>query len=150
MKKKIAEQAKITSANTLKALSGFSKTIYTKPNSNLDWITIVSKKGETRTDHILRHALPNCNHKSHGVFNGNPITMVNIAWAHRRLISPTSDGMGCTIYNIPYKNAGYESGYINTGATLDYITIITVENSLALITAFPSLGDYQNSDNFNI
>ena len=149
MKKEIAEQTKITSANTLNALSGFPKTIYTKPNNNLDWSTIVSKKGETRTDHILRHAIPNCNRKSHGVFNGNPIAMVNTAWAHRQLISPTSDGMGCTIYNIPYKNAGYESGYINTGATLDYITIITMENSLALITAFPSLGDYQNSNNYN-
>ena len=53
-----------------------------------------------------------------------------------------SDGMGGTIYNIPYKNAGYESGYINTGATMDYITIITKENSNELISAFPSFGNY--------
>ena len=109
----------------------------------------MSKKGENRVEHILRHTIPNGNRRSHGVFNGNPITMVNTAWAHRQLISPSSDGMGGTIYNIPYKNAGYESGYINTGATLNYITIITRENSLALITAFPSLGDYQNINNYN-
>ncbi len=149
MKKEITEQSKIISPNTLKALSDFPKTIYIKPNNNLDWIAIVSKKGENRVEHILRHTIPNGNRRSHGVFNGNPITMVNTAWAHRQLISPSSDGMGGTIYNIPYKNAGYESGYINTGATLNYITIITRENSLALITAFPSLGDYQNINNYN-
>lgn len=149
MKKEITEQSKIISPNTLKALSDFPKTIYIKPNNNLDWIAIVSKKGENRVEHILRHTIPNGNRRSHGVFNGNPITMVNTAWAHRQLISPSSDGMGGTIYNIPYKNAGYESGYINTGATLNYITIITRENSLALITAFPSLGDYKNINNYN-
>ena len=146
MKKEITEQSKIISPNTLKALSDFPKTIYIKPNNNLDWIAI---EGENRVEHILRHTIPNGNRRSHGVFNGNPITMVNTAWAHRQLISPSSDGMGGTIYNIPYKNAGYESGYINTGATLNYITIITRENSLALITAFPSLGDYQNINNYN-
>ena len=143
MKKQIAKQAKITSTNTLKTLSDFPKPIYPKPHSNLDWSTIVSNKGETRAEHILRHTIPNCNRKSHGIFNGNPNTMVNTAWAHKQSISPTSDGMGGAIYNIPYKNAGYESGYINTGATLDYITIITRENSLDLITAFPSSGNYQ-------
>ncbi len=149
MKKKITEQAKIISTNTLKSLSDFPKTIYINPNNNLDWIAIVSKNGETRVDHILRHTIPNANRKCHGVFNGNPFTMVNIAWAHRQLISPSSDGMGGTIYNIPYKNAGYESGYINTGATLNYITIVTRENSLDLITAFPSLGDYKVNNNYN-
>lgn len=149
MKKKITEQAKIISTNTLKSLSDFPKTIYINPNNNLDWIAIVSKNGETRVDHILRHTIPNANRKSHGVFHGNPFTMVNIAWAHRQLISPSSDGMGGTIYNIPYKNAGYESGYINTGATLNYITIVTRENSLDLITAFPSLGDYKVNNNYN-
>lgn len=149
MTEKIKEQSEITSTNPLKALSILPKTNCTKPNNNLDWNTIVSKNGENRTDHILRHAIPNSNRKSHGVFNGNPITMVNTAWEYKHLISPFSDGMGGTIYNIPYENAGYESGYINTGDTLDYITIITMENSSALITAFPSLGNYQSSNNPN-
>lgn len=143
MKKEIRKRTNIISENTLKTISSSLKPNYIKSNNNLDWNAIVSKHGETRTDHILRHTIPNGNRKSHGVFNGNPITMVNTAWEHRHLIHPISDGMGGTIYNIPYKNAGYESGNINTGATLDYITIITMENNSALITAFPSLGNYQ-------
>ncbi len=29
--------------------------------------------------------------------------MVNDAWEQRHLVEPISDGMGGTIYNIPYK-----------------------------------------------
>lgn len=142
MTKKIKEQTEITSTNTLKSLSISPKTNCTKPNNNLDWNTIVSKNGETRTDHILRHTLPNSNRKSHGVFNGNPINIVNTAWKNRHSVTPISDGMGGNIYNIPYINAGYESGYFNTGIQLNYVTIITMDNNNALITAFPSLGNY--------
>lgn len=142
MKNEIKEQTKIISTNTLKTISSFPKTNCSIPNNSLDWNAIVSKNGETRTDHILRHAIPNSNRKSHGVFNGNPITMVNTAWEHRRSVKPISDGMGGDIYNIPYINAGYESGYSNAGTHLNYITIITMENSTALITAFPSSGNY--------
>lgn len=117
--------------------------IIMKNKELLDWDTIVSKKGETRTEHIIRHTIPNSNRKSHGVFNGNPIDMVNTAWKQRHSVNPISDGMGGSIYNIPYKDAGYESGYINTGVKLDYITIITKEKSAVLITAFPSLGNYK-------
>lgn len=137
------EPIEIVSSSTLKTSSNAPKTNCQKPNSSLDWNAIISKTGETRTDHILRHTIPNNNRKSHGVFNGNPIAMINTAWEHRYSIHPISDGMGGTIYNIPYKNAGHESGNINTGVTLDYITIITTEKSTALITAFPSLGNYQ-------
>lgn len=61
--------------------------------------------------------------------------MVNDAWEQRHLVEPISDGMGGTIYNIPYKNAGYESGYINTGAQMDYITIVTLDESNDLCEA---------------
>lgn len=91
---------------------------------------------------INRHAVPNNSRQTHGVFNGNPIDMVNDAWEQRHLVEPISDGMEGTIYNIPYKNAGYESGYINTGAQMNYITIVTLDESTDLITAFPSFGDY--------
>ncbi len=121
---------------------GKSETIYGKSSGKLNWDAIVSKKGETRVDHINRHAVPNNSRETHGVFNGNPIDMVNDAWEQRYLVEPISDGMGGTIYNIPYKNAGYESGYINTGAQMDYITIVTLDESTDLITAFPSFGDY--------
>ena len=121
---------------------GLSETSYGKSSGKLNWDAIVSKKGETRVDHINRHAVPNNSRETHGVFNGNPIDMVNDAWEQRYLVEPISDGMGGTIYNIPYKNAGYESGYINTGAQMDYITIVTLDESTDLITAFPSFGDY--------
>jgi len=121
---------------------GKVETSYGKSSGKLNWDAIVSKKGETRVDHINRHAVPNNSRETHGVFNGNPIDMVNDAWEQRHLVEPISDGMGGTIYNIPYKNAGYESGYINTGAQMDYITIVTLDESTDLITAFPSFGDY--------
>ena len=121
---------------------GKVETSYGKSSGKLNWDAIVSKKGETRVDHINRHAVSNNSRETHGVFNGNPIDMVNDAWEQRHLVEPISDGMGGTIYNIPYKNAGYESGYINTGAQMDYITIVTLDESTDLIMAFPSFGDY--------
>ena len=131
--------------NDLKAGSEIKKiteTSYGKSSEKLNWDAIVSKKGETRVEHIKRHTVQNNSRETHSVFNGNPIDMVNDAWEQRHLVEPISDGMGGTIYNIPYKNAGYESGYINTGAQMDYITIVTLDESTDLITAFPSFGDY--------
>lgn len=55
--------------------------------------------------------------------------------------------MGGKIYNIPYKNAGYESGQNNTGAQMDYVTIIIVDGTNDIITAFPSFGDYKKENN---
>ena len=118
------------------------ETSYGKSSEKLNRDAIVSKKGETRVEHIKRHTVQNNSRETHSVFNGNPIDMVNDAWEQRHLVEPISDGMGGTIYNIPYKNAGYESGYINTGAQMDYITIVTLDESTDLITAFPSFGDY--------
>ena len=118
------------------------ETSYGKSREKLNRDAIVSKKGETRVEHIKRHTVQNNSRETHSVFNGNPIDMVNDAWEQRHLVEPISDGMGGTIYNIPYKNAGYESGYINTGAQMDYITIVTLDESTDLITAFPSFGDY--------
>lgn len=118
------------------------QTSYGKSSEKLNWDAIVSKKGETRVEHIKRHTVQNNSRETHSVFNRNPIDMVNDAWEQRHLVEPISDGMGGTIYNIPYKNAGYESGYINTGAQMDYITIVTLDESTDLITAFPSFGDY--------
>ena len=118
------------------------ETSYGKSSEKLNWDAIVSKKGETRVEYIKRHTVQNNSRETHSVFNGNPIDMVNDAWEQRHLVEPISDGMGGTIYNIPYKNAGYESGYINTGAQMDYITIVTLDESTDLITAFPSFGDY--------
>ena len=113
-----------------------------KSGGSLDWDTIISRKGETRVQHINRHSTPNNTRKTHGVFHRNAVEMVNEAWEQRHLVEPLSDGMGGEIYNIPYKNAGYESGYVNTGAQMNYITIVTMEEGSALIAAFPSFGNY--------
>lgn len=110
------------------------QTSYGKSSEKLNWDAIVSKKGETRVEHIKRHTVQNNSRETHSVFNGNPIDMVNDAWEQRHLVEPISDGMGGTIYNIPYN--------INTGAQMDYITIVTLDESTDLITAFPSFGDY--------
>ena len=119
-----------------------SKDSFGELNERLNWDAVISKKGETRTKHIDRHSVPDINRETHGVFNGNSVEMINRAWEQRHLVDPISDGMGGLIYNIPYYNAGYESGYMNKGARMDYITIITLEGSTDLVTAFPSFGDY--------
>ncbi len=109
---------------------------------DLDWDAIVSNKGETRIAHIQRHMSPNSARKTHGVFNGNAEEMVNSAWKNRHGIQPIDDGMGGSIYNIPYTNAGYESGTENTGEVLNFITIITKRGTNQLFAAFPSNGTY--------
>ena len=118
------------------------ETSYGKSSEKLNWDAIVSKKGETRVEHIKRHTVQNNSRETHILYNGKPIDMVKDAWEQRHLVEPISDGMGGTIYNIPYKNAGYESGYINTGAQMDYIKIVTLDESTYIITSFPSIGDY--------
>jgi hypothetical protein len=92
----------------------------------------------------LTHAVsaPNPQRTTHGVFNGNPQDIVNQAWKSKGNVVPIDDGMGGKIYNIPYKNAGYESGSINTGAKMDYVTIIVMDGTNDVIAAFPSFGDY--------
>ena len=109
------------------------ETSYGKSSEKLNWDAIVSKKGETEGLSILSDIRFKIIVETHSVFNRNPIDMVNDAWEQRHLVEPISDGMGGTIYNIPYKNAGYESGYINTGAQMDYITIVTLDESTDLI-----------------
>ncbi|MPM50442.1 hypothetical protein SDC9_97181 [bioreactor metagenome] len=111
-------------------------------SGDLNWDKVVSKKGETRIDHVNRHSTPNPQRTTHGVFNGNPQDIINQAWKNKGNVVPIDDGMGGKIYNIPYKNAGYESGSINAGAKMDYITIIVVDGTNDVIAAFPSFGDY--------
>ncbi len=147
-------------ANSLKNGKQFSKSEYTKlkemfaaAGKNLDdlfddmlgdlnWNAVISSKGETRIDHILKHTIPAPNRVSHGVFNGNAVEMVNTAWRNRSAVNAIDDGMGCSVYNIPYINAGYESGLTNTGEVLNYVTIITKHGTNELISAFPTNGIY--------
>lgn len=81
----------------------------------LDWDKVVNKKGETRVEHVNKHGVEMPNKKRHGVFNGDPIEMTRQAWKLHESAVPIDDGTGRIVYIIPYKNAGYESGYLNTG-----------------------------------
>ena len=69
------------------------QTSYGKSSEKLNWDAIVSKKGETRVEHIKRYTVQNNSRETHSVFNGNPIDMVNDAWEQRHLVEPISDGM---------------------------------------------------------
>lgn len=64
------------------------QTSYGKSSEKLNWDAIVSKKGETRVEHIKRHTVQNNSRETHSVFNGNPIDMVmmhgnNVIWLNR-------------------------------------------------------------------
>ena len=78
----------------------------------------------------------------HGVFRGDVQTVIEDAWSNRANAKIVSDGMGGTIYNIPYQNVGYNTGYVNFGQQMDYVTIVVQDNSSTVWTAFPSFGDY--------
>ena len=79
---------------------------------------------------------------THTVFNNDPVTTTNNAWANKSDVTAIDDGMGGEIYNIPYENAGYEGGNSGTGAQQDYVTIVVENGTNKLITAFPSNGTY--------
>lgn len=68
--------------------------------------------------------------------------MVEQAWANRAAGTSVSDGMGGIIYNIPYKNAGYQSGYTNFGQQMDYLTIVIKDGTSTVWSAFPSFSNH--------
>jgi len=106
------------------------------PAGALDWSN-TSRKGENALSHVNRHATPNPQRANHGVFNGDPQTMVEQAWSRRGSVTPISDGMGGSIYNIPHWNAGFQSGYVNFGQKMNYITIVVKDGTSTVLTAFP-------------
>ena len=65
----------------------------------MDWSN-TSDSGQNALDHVNRHGAPNYQRENHGVFNGDPQTMVEQAWSNRSAATPISDGMGGTIYNM--------------------------------------------------
>lgn len=107
----------------------------------LDW-TNTNRKGQTALEHVQKHGTPDYQREMHGVFNGDAKTVIEDAWSNRANAKIVSDGMGGTIYNIPYQNAGYNTGFVNFGQQMDYVTIIVKDNSSTVWTAFPSFGDY--------
>ena len=108
---------------------------------DLDW-TNTSRKGQTVLDHVQKHGSPNYQREMHGVFRGDVQTMIEDAWTNRVNAKVVSDNMGGTIYNIPYQNVGYNTGYKNFGQQMNYVTIVVQEGTSKVWTAFPSFGDY--------
>ena len=122
-------------------VEGGSKTTINDGLGGLDW-TNTNGKGQTALDHVQKHAKPNYQREMHGVFRGDVQTIIEDAWANRANAKIVSDGMGGTIYNIPYQNVGYNTGYINFGQQMNYVTIVVQEGTSTVWTAFPSFGDY--------
>jgi filamentous hemagglutinin len=107
--------------------------------SNLDWST-VSKKGETRIDHVNKHSVNDLQKRQHGVFYGDPVKVTNEAWNNRTGIKPISNG-GTDAYHIPRANSGYSGGYGGQGQNLSHVTIVTKRGTNQIITSFPSFGN---------
>jgi len=119
--------------------SGFEESVYNK----VDWDKVVNDKGQTRTQHVNRHGIPQTTRRNHGVFNNDPYETVNQAWRNHGNVTPVLDEGGyADIYNIYYPNAGYESGILNYGAKYDYVTIVVQKGTSNIVTAFPSNGYY--------
>lgn len=114
---------------------------HTDEADKLDW-SDVSKKGKSAVEHVKRHQIPKPERDRHGVFNEDAIETVEKAWAKRKTGTSRPDNVGGAIYNIPYPNAGYESGKKNRGEILNYVTIIVVGKNPKVVTAFPSDGTY--------
>ncbi|MBP3379968.1 MAG: hypothetical protein J6K77_03795 [Ruminococcus sp.] len=132
-----------TAANTAKTTTDASTNNKNTAKPDLNW-NKTNKKGQTRADHVQRHAEAQPSRDEHGVFFGDPVKTVNDAWNKSGVVVPVADGTGGYIYNIPYPNAGFESGYLNSGAVYDYVTIVIVEENGVPYpaTAFPSNGSY--------
>ena len=94
---------------------------------DLDW-SLVDKKGVTRYEHVMKHAVPNPNKATHTIFSGDPIAMTNQAWNMRGGVIPIAEGNNF-VYNIPFINAGI--------AGENTIRIITMANTNILVSAYP-------------
>ena len=103
---------------------------------SLDW-SVVNKKGEGRVQHVSKHGANNVQKLEHGVFNNDPVETTNNAWANKGNVQPINEN-GVDIYHIPFENAGYAGGTTGNGQNLNYVTIITKQNSNEIITAYPS------------
>lgn len=105
----------------------------------VDWNKVVSKKGETRKEHVLKHQHNNLNKRSHGVFYGSAVITINKAWKNRKTGYKVADG-NVDLYIIPFGNVGYAGGYSGQGNNLNVITIVMLKDTNGIITGFPGFG----------
>jgi len=111
----------------------------------LDWEALVSIDGENRIEHIEAHMKPMKNKRLHSVFNLDYNSIISTAWNDRnKSIPKISKNKSKFIYNIPYPNAGYESGRLGTGKQLNFVTIVVAAKdekpTNKIVTAYPSDG----------
>ena len=91
---------------------------------------------EAQLLHIKKHNKDNLYKSKHSVFNVDIMDVINYFYENDFESVP---GSGCDIYNIYYKNAGYEGGYDGDGHIQDYVTILTTPgNKEEIITMYPS------------
>ncbi len=104
----------------------------------LDW-SLVSKKGEMRTQHVQLHESNNMQKPDHGVLYGDSVKTINDAWAIKGDITPITQG-NVNIYIIPKQNAGYAGGFGGQGQNVNNVTIINKSGTNQIITGFPGSG----------
>ena len=144
-----------------KALDALKSSVVGRRNSGtlndglgaLDW-KHTNRKAQTALEHVQKHGIPNYQREMHGVFRSDIQTVVESAWANRGNARVIADGMGGIVYNIPYQNVGYNTGYINFGQQMNYVTIVVQEGrslkSLRVgIKAFESACDLSSSGDFD-
>ena len=115
------------------------KTSYGKSSGKLNWDNVISKKGETRVEHVKLHESNDFTKVEHGVFYGDAKNTIEKAWENRANGYMITSG-NKDIYIIPYENVGYAGGYGCQGNNLNYITIITQKGTNNIISGFPGNG----------
>ena len=68
----------------------------------LDWNAVVPKKGkyagQTREDHVRLHNIDNKSKPDHGIWNGDGVTITNIAWKVGKSLGIKPDANGMMIF----------------------------------------------------
>lgn len=105
-------------------------------NKIYDMVYKKYQDAEAQLLHIKKHNKDNLYKSKHSVFNVDIMDVINYFYENDFESVP---GSGCDIYNIYYKNAGYEGGYDGDGHIQDYVTILTTPgNKEEIITMYPS------------
>ena len=88
-----------------------------------------------RVIHIKKHEKNNLSKDIHGVFNYDAEMLLDYAMKNKKekITRYTED-----IYQIPYKNCGYQGGKYGDGHSYDYITLVLFPETENIITMFPS------------
>jgi curved DNA-binding protein CbpA len=109
------------------------------PPSGLNWNRI-DGKGQSAAEHIINgHGNLDMQRIKQGVFNADPISTTNKAWAvaQAQNIQPTTVGQR-DFYVVPMHNVGYQGGYSGQGKRCDHVTLVVQTGTNVVITSYPS------------